>query len=810
MLKSARRGETDLYRVAFMPWLIVATGALLLGLGAYFENAYVPVIDALVKAKGVGLSVFISHWWDVIFALLKALPLLILFLSAGTRLLFWLCPSGIECIPGSAVIRTLVGAMLLAMLVLGCGLCGILYPYAVLGMFLALSIRDIRSIRFTGVRLGTAPLAKMEYVYLFFILLALAVLVPFALGPMVTPDVLHHSYAATLHYVNLHKITYCYRYHFLLPNFLEFVYSATLSVTTINAIIVVSAVSTLVLVYCWAHDKFGRPGGLLSVCGVLISMQYVICVSHLKDDVPALLYALASFVLWEHALERRNMQRVYWLSGLIMGCAFCVKYPTAAISAGMVAWSVWRGRSRSLVPLVMAAGGFGAIVAFVAAKSWLLTGNPVFPFFWGGFGWEHSSVEETIGGAAGSDFTLKEPVAMLGVMMQILTEQAPLFWICVPMAIYVCCVGDGKLVPPLAAALGGIVALSVLAPTTRFMVAPAVLLSIAGAIVVYRGAAFGRLKGVIFHVCTIMVLASGLLRVVAAADLRGKHNTSRLAAGLGLEDRDDCRQRLLTYLLTAAQRTAKMNIDRTLLVGEARNALFAEHFVTISQYVSDYPIVLKSVRESSTPERIAIKLRQLGLSSLILNYVGSEWQGAASAGRYWWSIDELRRYREYVMHWCEWVPLHSGYDYPNGGFMLFRLGRWRASGMEVVPFLPGTEAQAALLFNEEKEDRRRRLERCVAALPGVAHFETTYGCVLVEDGEYKKAVRYLRKGLESGFEDAGTYSCLGLALKALGQYREAARAFSRASELRPEELAFARLTSECERAAVQNAGEDHP
>ena len=93
------------------------------------------------------------------------------------------------------------------------------------------------------------------------------------------------------------------------------------------------------------------------------------------------------------------------------------------------------------------------------------------------------------------------------------------------------------------------------------------------------------------------------------------------------------------------------------------------------------------------------------------------------------------------------------------------------------------------------------INQLVSFIPGIGHFETTYGCVLVEAGQYQKAITYIRRGLECGFLDAGPYGCLGLALRGLGRYSEAASAFNRAAELKPEDPAFARLREECERAA---------
>lgn len=110
----------------FLLWGIGAVVASFLGLqhSAELDIASVTFLDVLEKAGEFNAIVFAAHWWRVLVDVLKALVLCILLLAIGDRFSHWLCPLSLDCVRGHLVIKFLVGTMLLALLVLGCGFCG--------------------------------------------------------------------------------------------------------------------------------------------------------------------------------------------------------------------------------------------------------------------------------------------------------------------------------------------------------------------------------------------------------------------------------------------------------------------------------------------------------------------------------------------------------------------------------------------------------------------------------------------------------------------------------------------------------------
>jgi uncharacterized protein HemY len=115
----------------------------------------------------------------------------------------------------------------------------------------------------------------------------------------------------------------------------------------------------------------------------------------------------------------------------------------------------------------------------------------------------------------------------------------------------------------------------------------------------------------------------------------------------------------------------------------------------------------------------------------------------------------------------------------------------------MIPFLPGTEALAARIGDEDQEGQIRRLRALLKFVPRVAYFETRLGTLVLKERKFQEAERLLRHGMGCGFDDAGTWGCLGLALKGQRRFREAADAFGRAARLAPDSAEFPRLRDEC-------------
>ena len=82
------------------------------------------------------------------------------------------------------------------------------------------------------------------------------------------------------------------------------------------------------------------------------------------------------------------------LSALFAGLGVATKYTAVTWLAALIlllAYHAWRHQQRSLGWIALRAAGFGLVAGLVASpwlvKNWIVTGNPVYPFLWGGEGW---------------------------------------------------------------------------------------------------------------------------------------------------------------------------------------------------------------------------------------------------------------------------------------------------------------------------------------------------------------------------------------------------------------------------------------
>lgn len=95
-------------------------------------------------------------------------------------------------------------------------------------------------------------------------------------------------------------------------------------------------------------------------------------------------------------LRWTEAQRDGWLvlSALFAGLGVAAKYTSVTWLAALIlllAYHSLRHQRRSLGWIALRAAGFGLVAGLVASpwlvKNWIVTGNPVYPFLWGGEGW---------------------------------------------------------------------------------------------------------------------------------------------------------------------------------------------------------------------------------------------------------------------------------------------------------------------------------------------------------------------------------------------------------------------------------------
>jgi tetratricopeptide (TPR) repeat protein len=246
---------------------------------------------------------------------------------------------------------------------------------------------------------------------------------------------------------------------------------------------------------------------------------------------------------------------------------------------------------------------------------------------------------------------------------------------------------------------------------------------------------------------------------------------------------------------------------RVLLVGEARGALFERGGLALSQDGITAPLPLAAAVESVSPDAIARRFRQLGVTHVVLNEVSSEYYGRTALATYRWPPDALVRYRDFCARWLEPLPADPGRDNLNGGFVWYRVRRAPGARARSMKFLPGTEGLGARQPGEDKEQLIRRLRTLVEFTGHAGFFENRLGIWLVDAGRWAEAEPWLRAGIAAGFDDAPSWGDLGLALRGKGRNAEAAAAFARAAALDPAEPRHAQYRDECLALARRERGQ---
>lgn len=119
--------------------------------------------------------------------------------------------------------------------------------------------------------------------------------------------------------------------------------------------------------------------------------------------------AVFSLIYWDRTADNRWLAICGLMSGLLMG----LKYTSAVIVIFITITILWRlhmQQRRSLRPLIFYIGPAFALVLPWLAKNWLFTGNPVYPFLFGGQFWD--AFRAASYGEAGTGIGL-DPVALL-------------------------------------------------------------------------------------------------------------------------------------------------------------------------------------------------------------------------------------------------------------------------------------------------------------------------------------------------------------------------------------------------------------
>ena len=174
--------------------------------------------------------------------------------------------------------------------------------------------------------------------------------------------------------------------HLYFPALVEQLFTSAVVIggdTAAQVLSFVLAAATITAVFAFTRQRAGPLAGGLAVA-LLISAPGLLTLARIAYVEWGLaLFLFLSFWALTEGIER-NDRRWLVLSACLAGLALGVKYTAVFPVAGLALCAFWGVRSRGVL--------WCLVVALVASPWWLrdlaLTGNPVYPFLFGGWNWD--------------------------------------------------------------------------------------------------------------------------------------------------------------------------------------------------------------------------------------------------------------------------------------------------------------------------------------------------------------------------------------------------------------------------------------
>jgi hypothetical protein len=323
--------------------------------------------------------------------------------SLGWKVQRWLRLGGLTRLE-RAVFALPIGLGILAYGVLALGFVGVLRPWALLLWLAAVGCwtrREWGAIvdwAFCGLPRRLRALVDLPLGEKLLLVLGGGVLV-FVLSQSLSPP---YGYDSLMYHLQAPRLFLSAGRVYLLPDIwqsngpftIEMLFTLGLafgSDTFARLVHVLYAVCLILVAYGLGRRFVGREGGWVAamlVLGVPI-LPFWACLAY--ADLAWALYeslALYALLVW----QKRRRRGWLLLAGLAMGWALGSKY--LALGGGLVLglWVVWESRRLGWRKLLVQCVSFGLPAALVALpwylKNWLLGGNPVYPFYFGGSEWD--------------------------------------------------------------------------------------------------------------------------------------------------------------------------------------------------------------------------------------------------------------------------------------------------------------------------------------------------------------------------------------------------------------------------------------
>jgi hypothetical protein len=474
----------------------------------------------------------------------------------------------------------------------------------------------------------------------------------------------------------------------------------------------------------------------------------------------------------------RGGGRWWLLSVCLLGLAMRIKYTAGFfVAAYVVAGWIWGWKEVGRAGRVMVVGVFAGAIAWWSMESWLYLGNPVAPFMAGWFetlGWgvEYQRALRELHVTLSSE-EARRGVDVLSGVWRAMGEPgmgSVAVFILLPFGMLGARGRSGRI-----AILFMVIAYGLWAGgarLTRYMVP---LLPIGG---VLGAGALGSQSGGKrwLRVLGVVAVGTGWLNAVLCLAPGG---LGYLAGQEGKEGY--LKSRYTTWWDAVSWVNGHVLVGgRVMFTGEDRRLHLRVRVRSIA--VVAEPLFWRLTKDSRDAAEVRKRVKQLGLTHQLHNFVSAEYRALAWYGGPGWDERQLLLYADFVKSYLKPVLGPDRIDYDNGGFYAFEITR--KPGKYPLFYLASTEGcfhdAFAMLGNGPAARILADAEVIAARMKGVAESELILAKFYAKLNDHTRINELLEPGYRLGFIGDGSIKAYAASSIETGRIEPAIKAYCRA------------------------------
>jgi len=455
--------------------------------------------------------------------------------------------------------------------------------------------------------------------------------------------------------------------------------------------------------------------------------------------------------------------RRHWIGALLLGASFAAKLVYGPLVAIWFLVYARRVRRPALFLLML-----GVPVLPWLVKTWLATGNPVFPMFCGIFpslNWDGRN-QEVFMAYANTFRAVRSwnPIHFIRAFLNFFLSENILLLVAVPFLL-----GYGRNRVETAACTAGQLVLFAIGPHARYLIPVDWILGL------QLASECGRIRRPRWKAGAAIALVAFSVWNVGrspSVKMRRWRDSARPMAAV-LEDQ-------LTTYAEMARDISAMKCRRILLVGEMRTHRIPAR-VIYAGALGETPVPWKITRESRDIGEMRKKYRQIGAGIMVVNYV-TGFNIARYYLAYTWDDRMLAKYQDFALSYLKTLRVPVRNDGANGAFAIIDMPRTPLSPpQDSVLSLPGAEAIYVRAIDlEERADYRSELAEMEAIdkrVPRIRFTRAEIAQILMRFNDYEGTFQVLKPMVERGAVDENVLAYYGSSAFALGRLDAAERAF---------------------------------